>query len=129
MQRILVVEDETIVQKFLNEIAEENIVRISSNDENLIQYDDIILNVDSYEVLKNNEKIELTMREYQILKLLMENPNKVFSREKLLNNIWKYDNWVDENVINTHISNIRKKLNCNCIETIRSIGYKLVSNN
>lgn len=125
MQKILVVEDETIVQKILSEIAEEKLVRIANVESKLLQYDEITLNPETYEVLKNEDTIDLTKKEYEILKLFMENPRKVFSRNKLLEEIWNYDYAGDERVINTHIMHIRKKLNCNLIDTVRGVGYKL----
>ena len=52
----------------------------------------------------------LTIREFEILKLLVENQGRVFTRESLLDSIWGYDYFVDEKIVNTHIKNIRKKL-------------------
>ena len=125
MSRILVIEDEDMIRKFLNEVAKENIITISSVSVNLLQYEDVIINTDSYEVFKNGEKVELTIKEYQILKLLMENPNKVFSREYIIEKIWKYDFAGEEQVIYSHIKNIRRKVGENVIKTVRGIGYKI----
>lgn len=125
MSKILVIEDEDIIQKFLSSIVKEKIVTISNIKTNLLQYNDIILNTDSYEVFKSGEKIELTIKEYQILKLFIENPNKVFTKEKLLEKIWQYDFVGEEQIIYTHIKNIRKKLGDDVIKTIRGIGYKI----
>lgn len=125
MSRILVIEDEDMIRKFLNEVAKENIIRISNVSVNLLQYEDIIINTDSYEVFKNGKKVELTIKEYQILKLLMENPNKVFSREYIIEKIWKYDFAGEEQVIYSHIKNIRRKVGENVIKTVRGIGYKI----
>lgn len=125
MSKILVIEDEDMIQKFLSEISKEKIVTISNVKAKLLQYDDIILNTESYEVLKNGEKIELTTKEYQILKLFMENINRVFSKDDLLEKIWTYDFTGDDQVIYTHIKNIRKKLGDNVIKNVRGIGYKI----
>lgn len=70
----------------------------------------------------------MTTREFDILRLLMENQGRVFTREKLLDIIWNYDYLGDDKVINTHIKNIRKKLGVDCIETIRGVGYRIDKN-
>ena len=58
-------------------------------------------------------------------KILLENKNKVISREKLLNCVWGYDYLGDEKIVNTHIRNIRKKLGDDIIATVRGVGYKI----
>ena len=122
----MVIDDDDIVKKFLSEIAEENIVVIDKKDKNkILIYGDIQLNQETYEVLKNDKKVFLTVREFEILKLFMENPNKVFTRNNLLNSIWNYDYMGDEKIVNTHIKNIRKKLGKDIIKTVRGAGYKL----
>lgn len=67
----------------------------------------------------------LTTREFEILKFLLENQGRVFTRDHLLNSIWGYDFFGDEKIVNTHIKNIRKKLGAEYIETIRGVGYKI----
>lgn len=126
MSKILVIEDENIIQKFLEEIAEENVIKIeTSTKANILYCKDIVLNKENYEVLKNGGKIELTVREFDILRILIENQNKVFSRDKLLNLVWGYDYYGDPNIVNTHIKNIRKKIGNEYIKTVRGIGYKI----
>ena len=126
MSKILVIEDESIIQRFLNEIAEENIAIINApKKSNELQYNDITLNKENYEVLKGTKKVLLTAKEFEILKLFMESPHKVFSRNNLLNSVWSYDYFGDEKIVNTHIKNIRKKLGNDIIETVRGAGYKL----
>lgn len=126
MSKILVIEDETIVQRFLNEISEENIAIINAPQRlNELRYKDIILKRENYEVFKGAEKVNLTAKEFEILKLFMESPNKVFSRDNILNAVWSYDYFGDEKIVNTHIKNIRKKLGNDIIETVRGAGYKL----
>ena len=129
MSKILVVADESIINKFLSEFAEENIVPLNKKSSivqnNSLNYKNITLNKENYEVIKNGEKVFLTVREFEILKLLMENPKKVFTRDNLLNSIWSYDYLGDEKIINTNIKNIRKKLGNEIIKTIRGVGYKI----
>lgn len=91
----------------------------------VIIYKNIRLDTESYEVFVDSESVSLTAREFEILKLLLENQGHVFSRDALLNSIWKYDYIGDEKIVNTHIKNLRKKLGVDCIETIRGVGYKI----
>lgn len=92
---------------------------------NVIRYKEITLDMDSLTVLVGNESISMTTREFEILKLLLENQGRVFTRESLLDSIWGYDYFGDEKIVNTHIKNIRKKLGVDYIETIRGAGYKI----
>lgn len=83
------------------------------------------MNKENYEVFNGNEKVPLTAKEFEILKLFMENPNKVFSRELILDKVWGYDYYGDPKIVNTHIKNIRKKLKIDIIKTVIGAGYKL----
>ena len=96
---------------------------------NVIRYKEITLDMDSLTVLVGNESISMTTREFEILKLLLENQGRVFTRESLLDSIWGYDYFGDEKIVNTHIKNIRKKLGVDYIETIRGAGYKIEKEN
>ena len=77
---------------------------------NILRYKDLTLDTDSFTVLVKDESVSLTIREFEILKLLVENQGRVFTRESLLDSIWGYDYFGDEKIVNTHIKNIRKKL-------------------
>ena len=85
----------------------------------------ITLDPASQTVRVDGQCVSLTLREYDILKLLLENQGRVVSRETLLDCVWGYSHVGDDKVINTHIKNIRKKLGVDCIETIRGAGYKI----
>ncbi len=123
MSKILIIDDENnIIEKFLNEIAKDNIPIINlSKESNILCYKNIKMNKENQEVFNNNEKVPLTVKEFEILKLFMENPNKVFSREQ----IWGYDYYGDSKIVNTHIKNIRKKLKTDIIKTVIGARYKL----
>ncbi len=95
----------------------------------VIQYKNICLDTESYEVHVAGKSVALTAREFDILKLLLTNQGKVFSRDNLLNSIWGYDYFGDEKIVNTHIKNIRRKLGVDYIETIRGVGYKIEKEN
>ena len=80
-------------------------------------------------VIHNNELIELTHKEYQLLVYLIENKQRVVSREELLNSIWGYDFIGESRALDVHIRALRKKLNDDgerYIKTIRSVGYRFV---
>lgn len=91
----------------------------------IISYKQISLDTNSYEVLAEGKTVSLTAREFEILKLLLENQGRVFSRDNLLSSIWGYDYFGDEKIVNTHIKNIRRKLGVDYIETVRGVGYKI----
>lgn len=131
MKKILVIDDENIAQKILEEFSEEICIMKKTEVENsnqqmpTLNYKNITLYTENYEVYVDGKKISLTTKEFDILKLLINNKNKVFSRENLLNSVWGYDYFGDPKIINTHIKNIRKKLGVDCIETVRGVGYKI----
>lgn len=89
----------------------------------------LIINQTNYEVLKNNQHINLTPSEYKILLTLAKRPNKVFTREELINHAFEGDFIGFDRTIDSHIKNLRYKLEtnpkqCKYILTIRGIGYK-----
>lgn len=96
---------------------------------NVIRYKEITVDTDSLSVLVGTESVPLTTREFEILKLLLENQGRVVSRERLLDTVWGYDYIGDEKIVNTHIKNIRKKLGVDYIETMRGAGYKIEKEN
>lgn len=92
---------------------------------NIIGFNELRMDCDSYRVYVNDEEIRLTTKEFQILQTLLLNRGKVITRESMLDNIWGYDFYGDTRLIDTHIKNIRKKLNLPYIKTIKGVGYKI----
>ena len=88
-------------------------------------YEDIVLDLEAYKAYVKGFKVDLTQREFELLRELISNVGKVLTRQMLLNSLWKYDFLGDERVVDTHIKNLRKKLGVNCIETIRGVGYRI----
>lgn len=89
----------------------------------------LIIDTKGSKVIKNNEEVNLTPSEYRILIMLAENPQRVFSREELLDYLTGENIYVYDRIIDTHIKNLRAKIeddskNPKYIKTIRSIGYK-----
>ena len=100
--------------------------RTSEKVEN-IHYGNIIIDLNSHNVKINNIPIELTRKEFEILVFLIENKNKVLSREEIKNKVWEDNNFTDLRSVDTHIKNLRMKLgeNGDMVKTIRGYGYKI----
>lgn len=94
-------------------------------DSSILMHKEIQMDTGNYKVFVSGAEVVLTAREFEILRLFMENKGRVFTREQLLDMIWNYDYVGDDKIINTHIKNIRKKLGVECIETIRGVGYRI----
>ena len=110
----------------------EAVLRRTKNAEansNILTYREIQLDTENYKVFVSGQEVILTAREFEILRLFMENQGRVFTREQLLDIIWNYDYTGDDKIINTHIKNIRRKLGVECIETIRGVGYRIDKEN
>ena len=95
----------------------------------VIHYKNIAVNTDSLTVHVDGEAVTLTTREFEILRFLLENQDKVITRETLMDSIWGYEYLGYEKIVNTHIKNIRRKLGVDYIETIRGAGYKIEKEN
>ncbi len=89
-------------------------------------YDGITIDQEGRTVKVDGKTIDLSLREYELLKYLLDNENIALSRDKILNNVWNYDYYGDSRTIDSHIKKIRHKLGKKgkYIETIRGIGYK-----
>lgn len=96
----------------------------------ILEKDGLKMNLDDYSVTKNGNKIELTSKEFDILKLFLQNPKKVYTKEQLYSLVWKDTYYGDENAVNVHISRLRNKIEDNprkprYVITVWGIGYKL----
>ena len=94
----------------------------------ILKTDGIQVNVNKHIVTKNGQEIELTLKEFQILKLLIENKGNVLTRTFLLDKIWGYDYYGETRTLDVHIRHLRKKIGDNdskLIETVRGVGYKI----
>lgn len=102
----------------------------TSMGQSVITKDSISMNLNDYSVKKNGKKIELTAKEFEILKLLLQNPKKVYTKEQIYSIVWNDAYLGDENAVNVHISRLRTKIEDNprdpkYIITVWGIGYKL----
>jgi len=94
---------------------------------------DVIIDVDNFVVIKNDQIVQLTSKESEILKLFMHNPNRVFTKAQIYSSVWKEEYYGDDNVINVHMRRLREKIeddpsNPQYIKTLWGIGYKLEGN-
>lgn len=91
-----------------------------------ISCDGIVMNHEARTVHVDGKDVEMSFREYELLKYLMENENIALSRDKILNTVWNYDYYGDSRTIDSHIKKVRHKLGKKGkhIQTIRGIGYK-----
>ena len=92
----------------------------------LKDYGGIVIDAEGRTVTVDGKQIEMSLREYELLKYLLDNENIALSRDKILSNVWNYDYYGDSRTIDSHIKKIRHKLGKKgkYIETIRGIGYK-----
>ena len=109
------------IQKYLNQQ-----VSYKKNEE----FKNIILNQDTREVFVGGQNVYFTSKEFDILMLLIQNPNKVISKEKIFKEVWHEDYCIDTQTVTVHIKNIRKKIKeinptTPTIETVWGIGFKI----
>ncbi|MBC2162557.1 response regulator transcription factor [Listeria booriae] len=95
-----------------------------------LSWQGLTLSTDRYNAQIDGQDIRLTAREFSILKLLISNPKKVFTKENIFSSVWGETEYIDENTVNVHMSNIRSKLNKakpdrDYIETVWGIGFKM----
>ena len=122
--------DEYITKPFSPKIlvarVEAILKRTKPEEKELKSYDGIVIDNEGRTVKVDGKQIELSFREYELLKYLLDNENIALSRDKILNTVWNYDYYGDSRTIDSHIKKIRHKLGKKGkhIQTIRGIGYK-----
>ena len=99
-------------------------VRINISN-NLLIFEKLKLDLNTYSVQIDDQNIELTLKEFNILKMLIEKYPQVVTRENLLDSIWGYDYYGDTRIVDAHIKNLRKKIILPYIKTVKGIGYTL----
>ena len=83
------------------------------------------MDIDGFHVYHSGNEVVLTSKEFALLRLMLENQGKVFTRQMLLERLWPEDLEVEDRIVDSHIKNIRKKLNDDYIKTIRGVGYRI----
>lgn len=92
---------------------------------NVLNYRDLALDLDAYTARVNGRDIELTPREFECMRELVQNQGRVMTYQMLINRIWNYDYFGDDRVIYSHIKNLRRKLGTDYIQTVRGVGYRV----
>ncbi|CUP21012.1 response regulator transcription factor [Clostridium disporicum] len=95
------------------------------NESDILEFEKLRLELQTFKAYVNNEEIELTLKEFNILALMINSYPMVVSREMLIEKIWGYDYFGDTRVIDAHMKNIRKKIQKDYIKTIKGVGYVL----
>jgi two-component system, OmpR family, response regulator NblR len=94
-----------------------------------LRFGDLVLDLTTRQVLRQDQAIDLTMKEFELLRYLMSNPHKVLSREEIIENVWGYDSKGESNVIEVYIRYLRLKIEGEgqkrLIQTVRGVGYVL----
>lgn len=100
--------------------------RVYGNEKEVKNYGGITIDLDGRTVIVDNKNVDLSLREYELLKYLLDNKDIALSRDKILNNVWNYDYYGDSRTIDSHIKKIRHKLGKKgkYIKTMRGVGYK-----
>jgi two-component system, OmpR family, alkaline phosphatase synthesis response regulator PhoP len=97
----------------------------------MIKIEDLLMDLNSYEVSIQGKRVYLTYKEFELLKCLVLNRGKVFTREALLDKVWGYDNYAGTRTVDIHIQRLRSKLGgtySDMIQTVRNVGYSFTGN-
>jgi len=111
--------------------AEKAIATAAALNPELIQCDGLTIDTATCEVTVDGEKVDLTFKEYELLKLMAGSKGRVFTREVLLDKIWGYDYFGGDRTVDVHVRRLRSKIEDAAhtyIETVRNIGYKFIKN-
>ncbi|WOS95927.1 response regulator transcription factor [Nosocomiicoccus massiliensis] len=101
-----------------------------TTEDNTVKIGELTIDYDNYAIYKNDKKIDLTKKEYELLVYLSKNNGRVLSRDQLLNGIWQFDFDGDTRIVDVHIGKLREKIEDNpkspkYIHTVRGFGYKM----
>lgn len=115
-----------ILEARIKRLLERYEISTTSSDSSIIVHEGIKIDANSHIVTVNEEQIELTPKEFELLIYFYKNKDNVLTRTQILNAIWNYDYIGDERTVDTHIKNLRIKLKDEgkCIKTVRGYGYK-----
>jgi DNA-binding response OmpR family regulator len=101
----------------------------ASNGGSLIKFDELVIDPPKRLVTVRGDKVELTATEFNLLEFMAQHPRQVFSRDKLLDNVWGYTEYVDPSTVTVHIRRLREKIEVDpskpkCLLTVWGVGYK-----
>jgi two-component system alkaline phosphatase synthesis response regulator PhoP len=101
--------------------------KVTDNEIAIIELNDIIIDKEKYKVYISGNNLDLPRKEFELLYLLASKPDKVFKREKIMENVWGEEVVVGDRTIDVHIRKLREKLGDKYIKTIKGVGYKFVT--
>ena len=101
--------------------------KVTDNDIAIIELNDIIIDKEKYKVYISGNTLDLPRKEFELLYLLASKPDKVFKREKIMENVWGGEVVVGDRTIDVHIRKLREKIGDKYIKTIKGVGYKFVT--
>lgn len=124
--------DDYLVKPYQREKLLEQInlyLQLEVNAPEQLKFGELILDLSTRQIIRSDRAIDLTMKEFELLKYLMSNPQQVMTREEIIENVWGYDYRGESNVIEVYIRYLRLKLESQdhkrLIQTVRGIGYVL----
>jgi DNA-binding response OmpR family regulator len=102
------------------------------NEPDELRFDDVVVDFRSYEAQKGGKRLEMTRKEFQLLRLLASRPGEVVTRDELLNEVWGYDNYPTTRTVDNHVSGLRAKIESEPAAprhlcTVHGVGYKFVA--
>lgn len=104
----------------------DSLIKKSYSDADIFEYKDTEVNFTGYTAKVKGKSVDVNAKELEILKCLLENEGRALTRSQILDNVWKESEDIPfDRVIDVYIKELRKKLNLDCIQTIRNVGYKL----
>ncbi|MGN8647105.1 response regulator transcription factor [Gracilibacillus sp. HCP3S3_G5_1] len=118
------------VKALLRRSSSANSANTSNRSKDLIEFPHLLIDNDAHRVLADNKEVNLTPKEYELLLFLAKSPDKVFEREELLKEVWKYEFFGDLRTVDTHVKRLREKLSkvspeaAKMIVTVWGVGYK-----
>ena len=101
--------------------------KVTDNEIAIIELNDIIIDKEKYKVYISGNNLDLPRKEFELLYLLASKPDKVFKREKIMENVWGGEVVVGDRTIDVHIRKLREKLGDKYIKTVKGVGYKFVT--
>lgn len=99
--------------------------RLNTEQNDIITFNDITIVKSKFKVKYQDLEVKLARKEFDLLVLLFSDPGKLFTREEIMNRVWKDDSFVGDRTIDVHIRKLRQKFGNNLINTIKGIGYQL----
>lgn len=118
-----------LVARIKSHLRRNQIISSNSSYSNLIEFDNLVIDLDGYQVKIDEQSIPLPAKEFKILSILAQSPNRIFSSDQLYDLVWNENSIGDTRTVLVHISNLRKKIerdpsNPKYIVTVRGVGYK-----